>query len=142
MHLLRRLVVSLVVGAVGAPLFAAEPPKNEMVTMFLVLLKKGPAWGGAETSESKAIQEGHMANILALRKAKKLVLAGPMGDSGDIRGLFLFRVATIEEAKELTAADPAVKAGRLVAEVHPWWVDERVLPEAGMHCQSVPPPQE
>ena len=83
-----------------------------------------------------------MANILALWKAKKLVLAGPMGDNGDIRGLFLFRVATIEEAKELTAADPAVKAGRLVAEVHPWWVDQRVLPDAGMHCRSVPPPQE
>ena len=33
-----------------------------------------------------------MANILALWQAKKLVLAGPMGDNGDIRGLFLFRV--------------------------------------------------
>ena len=124
----------------ASPLVAAEPPKSTMGTVFLVLLKKGPAWGAAETSESHALQEAHMANIRAMWQAKKLILAGPLGDDGDIRGLFLLQVGTLEEAKALAEGDPAVKAGRLAAEVHPWWVEKQALPQAGMYCQSVPPP--
>ena len=56
-----------------------------MGKFHLVLLKKGPAWTAERTEQTKAIQEGHMANIDAMWKAKKLVLAGPMGDDGDTR---------------------------------------------------------
>ena len=76
-----------------------------------------------------------MANIRALWQARKLVIAGPLGDDGDLRGIFVFDVATLDEAKALVASDPAVKAGRLVAEIHPWWVERRALPEAGKYCQ-------
>ncbi len=31
------------------------------------------------------------------------------------------RVPTKERAEELAAMNPAVKAGRLVMEIHPWW---------------------
>ncbi len=31
------------------------------------------------------------------------------------------RVPTKEGAEELAAMNPAVKAGRLVMEIHPWW---------------------
>jgi hypothetical protein len=34
----------------------------------------------------------------------------------------------LEEAKALTASDPAVQAGRLAMEIHPWMVPEGVLP--------------
>ena len=30
-------------------------------------------------------------------------------------------MATVEEARALTEKDPAVKAGRLVMELHPWY---------------------
>lgn len=118
---------------------AAEEEKPQMTTMFLVLLKKGPAWTSEKTPETKAIQEGHMANIGRLWKEGKLAVAGPLGDNGDIRGIFVFQVATLEEARALTDTDPAIKAGRLVAEIHPWWVDRRALPQAGKYCQSVDP---
>jgi uncharacterized protein YciI len=141
MTLLRPSVVTCVVaaafGLVGArPL----PGGSNMGIVYLVLLKKGPAWSPLESAETQALQEAHMANIRAMWAAKKLIIAGPLGDSGEIRGIFLFQVGSSEEARNLAEADPAVKAGRLVAEIHPWWVEKRALPEAGSYCQSVAPP--
>jgi uncharacterized protein YciI len=125
------------VAALSAAVPAAE--HGQMGTVYLVLLKKGPAWTAAETPETPAIQEGHMANIRAMWAAKKLIVAGPLGDDGDTRGVFVFQVGTLEEAKSLTQADPAIKAGRLVAEIHPWWVEKRALPAAGSYCQGATP---
>ncbi len=131
------LVLALVAAAFANPLLASDGAKSSMGTVYLVLLKKGPAWGAKDTPESKAIQDAHMANIKAMWQAKKLILAGPVGGDGDLRGIFLLQVGSLEEAKALAATDPAVKAGALTAEVLPWWVETRVLPEAGKYCQSV-----
>jgi uncharacterized protein YciI len=133
-------VASVVCGAatawsVSAP--AGEP--SQMGTVYLVLLKRGPASTAQETPETRALQEAHMANIRALWKAKKLIVAGPMGDTGEIRGVFVFQASTLEEATSLAASDPAVKAGRLVAEIHPWWVEKRVFPAAGSYCDATTP---
>ena len=51
----------------------------------------------------------------------QLVLAGPFLDDGDIRGIYIFAVQSIEEAEELTSSDPAIQAGRLVMELRPWY---------------------
>lgn len=118
-----------------SPAASAAPPAPGMAEFFLVLLKKGPAWTAERTDATRAIQEGHMANIRALWQAKKLVIAGPMGDDGDTRGVFVFQAASRAEALALTEQDPAVKAGRLVPEVHSWWVEKRALPEAGAYCR-------
>ena len=110
-----------------------------MGEFFLVLLKKGPAWTAERTDRTKAIQEAHMANIKALWEAKKLVIAGPMGDDGDTRGVFVFQAASRAEAVALAESDPAIKAGRLVPEIHSWWVEKRALPEAGAYCRPAVP---
>jgi uncharacterized protein YciI len=125
--------------ALGAAAAVPAPEASQMSTVYLVLLKKGPAWTAQKTPETQAIQEGHMANIKAMWAAKKLIVAGPMDDDGDTRGVFVFQVGTLEEAKALTQADPAVKAGRLVAEIHPWWVETRALPAAGSYCRAATP---
>ncbi len=51
----------------------------------------------------------------------KLVLAGPFMDEGDLRGIYIFNVTTIEEAQSLTETDPAIQAGSLVMELKPWY---------------------
>ena len=132
------LGLAMVVGGVTARP-APTPEPNQMGVVYLVLLKKGPAWSSEQTPATRAVQEGHMANIRAMWAAKKLIVAGPMGDDGDVRGIFLFQVSTLEEATALAASDPAIKAGRLVAEIHPWWVEKRALPAAGSYCEATTP---
>jgi len=96
-----------------------------MRTYTLVLLKRGPAWSPDETLATKQIFEGHMANIRAMGKAGKLVLAGPLdapaGDPAAYAGLFVLDVASEAEARGLLANDPAVQSGRLVPELRSWY---------------------
>ncbi|MFH1119721.1 MAG: YciI family protein [Bacteroidota bacterium] len=97
-----------------------EPDPEEMTGYFMVFLKTGPDRSHDSLTTAK-IQEGHMAHIMQTAKNKKLLLAGPFLDKGDLRGIFILDVATMEEAIELTNQDPAVKAGRLTIEIHPWY---------------------
>ena len=102
----------------------------QMKTHYLVFLKKGPnrKEGDDKTPEVQELQKAHIANINRLAEMKKLVVAGPFGDDGDLRGIFVFRVASLAEAQELCDTDPMVKIGRLVVELHPWQVPEGVIP--------------
>lgn len=93
----------------------------EMTTYYVGFLFRGPKWTPEDTPETRKLQEEHMANIRKMGEAGKLVIAGPFMDGGDLRGLYVFRVATPEEAKALVESDPAVKAGRLRFELHPWF---------------------
>ena len=45
------------------------------------------------------------------------------GDHGDraLAGIFILRVDSMEAAKAAVDTDPAVKAGRFVYEIVPWW---------------------
>ncbi|MCA0445052.1 MAG: YciI family protein [Bacteroidetes bacterium] len=97
------------------------PQPETMRTYYMVFLKKGPNWTPEKTEETAKIQAGHMAHIQKMADSKKLLLAGPFMDNQEIRGIFVFKVDTMEEAKALTDEDPAVKAGRLIMEIHPWY---------------------
>src|SRR5262245_8038444 len=136
---MRSIVMSVVVGALAgfavlapvaaqspAPAAPARPPSTgpggyEMTTYYVGLLSRGPNYSAEDTPERRAIQEGHLANIQRLAEEGKLLLAGPFTDGGELRGLFVFQVASLEEAKALCDTDPAVKAGRLRVELHPWY---------------------
>lgn len=100
----------------------------KMNTFYLAFLKKGPNRTEKETPEVQELQKAHLANIQRLAKLGKIVAAGPFGDDGDLRGIFVFRVSSLEEAQELCATDPMIKVGRLAAELHPWQVPEGILP--------------
>ncbi len=92
---------------------------SQMKTYYMAFLKRGP-YQPTDTAEINHIQAAHMAHIQKMAKDGKLVIAGPFLDNTDLRGIFIFDVASLEEAKALTEADPAVKAGKLIMELHPW----------------------
>lgn len=101
---------------------------QKMMTAYLAFLVRGEKWTPEKTPQTEAIQKAHLENINKLAEMKKLVVAGPFGDNGTLRGIFVFRVNSIEEARELAATDPAVQAGRLALQIHPWVVPEGILP--------------
>ena len=105
----------------------SETPQK-MMTAYLAFLVRGEKWTPERTPQTEEIQKAHLANIGRLAKMKKLVVAGPFGDNGNLRGIFVFRVNSLEEARSLTLTDPAVQAGRLALDLHPWLVPEGILP--------------
>jgi uncharacterized protein YciI len=91
-----------------------------MKKYVMAFLKAGPVRNQDSATAAK-LQAAHLANIRRMAEAGKLVIAGPFLDENDIRGIYIFNVESIEEARALTSTDPAVKAGRLVMELHPWY---------------------
>jgi uncharacterized protein YciI len=101
---------------------------NKMTTAYLGFLRRGAKWTAEKTPATQELQKAHLANINRLAEMKKLVVAGPFGDDTSLRGVFVFRVASIDEARALAETDPAVQAGRLAIDMHPWLVPEGILP--------------
>ena len=95
---------------------------------YLGFLYRGDKWTPEKTPATEELQKAHLANIYRLAETKTLVVAGPFGDDTPLRGIFVFRVASIDEARELAATDPAIQAGRLKIDMHPWVVPEGILP--------------
>lgn len=91
-----------------------------MKNYVIAFLKAGPV----KLTDSLAraeLQKAHLKNITRLADEGKLIIAGPFMDDQPLRGIFIFDVSTIEEARQLTSTDPAIKAGTLVMELHPWY---------------------
>jgi uncharacterized protein YciI len=108
----------------------------------LVILKTGPT-PVAKGEKRDAMFAGHFANIERLAKEGKLTLAGPFEENADgWRGLFLFAVATVEEARALTATDPVIVNGEMVAEFHPWYGSAAVMLLPGLRKQVTPPKED
>jgi uncharacterized protein YciI len=87
----------------------------------MVMLYTGKKANKIPKDQVPKLMEGHMANINRLAKEGKLLVAGPMDDDTDLQGIFILDCESVDEAKLLVDTDPAVAAGRLRAEYHPWW---------------------
>jgi uncharacterized protein YciI len=106
--------------------------QNGMRSYVLVVLKTGPnkVAAGKERDDMFA---GHFANIKRLATEGKLALAGPFDGSEGWRGLFIFAVSDIEEAKQLTATDPVIIKGEMIAEYHKWYGSAALMEVARLH---------
>ena len=91
-----------------------------MKRYVIAFLKRGPN-RDLDSLVAAELQRAHLDNIGRLAEEGKLALAGPFLDDGDLRGIYVFNVSTVEEAAELTATDPAIQTGSLVMELHPWY---------------------
>jgi uncharacterized protein YciI len=86
----------------------------------LVILKTGPT-RVPDGPDRDAMFRGHFANINRLADQGKLVVAGPLDGVDGWRGLYVFAVADLDEARALVAGDPVVQRGEMVAEFHAWY---------------------
>jgi uncharacterized protein YciI len=100
--------------------------ENGMQAYYIGFLSRGERWTSEQTEQTRALQAGHMQHIQDMAKSGKLLIAGPfMYEASDtdqnLRGIFIFDVATLEQAQALATEDPSVKAGRLKIEFRKWY---------------------
>jgi uncharacterized protein YciI/thioredoxin-related protein len=91
-----------------------------MKKYYFCFLKRGPT-RNQDSVTVMELQKAHLSHLDKLAADGKIAIAGPFDDDGEIRGILIFTVESAEEAERLANNDPAVKAGRLTAEIHPWW---------------------
>jgi uncharacterized protein len=89
----------------------------------LVLLRRPASAPDYPDEELERIQREHLAYHAALREAGHVVTNGPVSEQPDpsLRGLAFYRTGSLERSRQLAEDDPAVRAGRLAAEVMTWY---------------------
>jgi len=98
----------------------AEKPKQFIYVLHLVpRLHDDKAW----TVEDKAAVDRHLANFKAAVQSGQLILAGRTKEPGDKTfGIAIFEAADEAAALKFMETDPAVVAGVMTAELHPFAV--------------------
>ncbi|MBK7668580.1 MAG: hypothetical protein IPJ32_15305 [Sphingobacteriaceae bacterium] len=97
------------------------------------ILKTGPA-NITDKAKKDSLFAGHMKNIGRLADEGKLAVAGPfMKNDRHYRGIYIFNVATIKEAEELTMTDPAIKAGVFIVELTEWYGSASLMATPELH---------
>ena len=94
--------------------------EHGMRQYVLVILKTGPT-PMPRGKQRDEMFKGHFANIQRLADQGKLALAGPFDGVDGWRGMFIFAVKDIAEAKLLTATDPVIANGEMIAEYHEYY---------------------
>jgi uncharacterized protein len=103
----------------------------------LVLLILRPDAPAQTEDEANALQDAHLAFRAELRDQGYLIGGGPLIDQDDesLRGISVMAVDPAR-ARELSEADPAVRAGRLAVQVMTWMV-----PAGNVRFDNVPTPR-
>lgn len=97
------------------------------------ILKTGPA-NITDKVKKDSLFAGHMKNIGRLADEGKLAVAGPfMKNDRQYRGIYIFNVATIAEAEQLTQTDPAIKAGVFIVELTEWYGSASLMATPEIH---------
>jgi uncharacterized protein YciI len=99
----------------------------------LVLLRRPVAATAYDEQTLERIQSEHVAYHAKLREDRYVVTNGPVLDQADesLRGLTFYRTGSLEQARRLAEADPAVRAGRLAVEVMRWYCPAGTMVEPG-----------
>ncbi len=88
--------------------------------IWLLLLKRGPR-RDQPSDEVDRLKAAHLRHLFTLQERGQLTLFGPVEGDRTVRGIGVLIVETRAEAEALMADDPMVLAGRLRAEVRPWF---------------------
>jgi uncharacterized protein YciI len=85
--------------------------------MFLVTYRPGPSWLPGKPLSQQPLAE-HFKYMVSLYAKGAMKFAGPFTD--DTGGAGVLEAASKDEVEALVTGDPAVIAGVLAYEIHPW----------------------
>jgi uncharacterized protein YciI len=114
-------------GGAGAPR-TAEPP-TEFDTYQFVMLRRPEGRPGIDDEMADRLQGQHLGHLAGMKEAGYLKVAGPLDDQPDNtwRGICVYQVGSLQEARRLAELDPAVRAGHLTADVMNWHTPKGAL---------------
>lgn len=102
----------LLIGALAQGQTTDAPPV-ELLNLYAVEIRTGPAWDAAKPSHEQAFFKEHSANLKRLRDAGQLVLGARYAD----KGLVIVQARSQAEARALIDADPAMRERVFVYEL-------------------------
>ncbi len=98
-----------------------------MITYYFALLKAGPKRSPVRVQKQPRFRRRIWRTSRRWRR-RESGHRRPLHKRQRYAGVFVFKVSSLDEAKALAEADPAVKAGDLAFEIHPWWFPRGSLP--------------
>ena len=103
--------------------------RDSLITYQVAVLRTGPQSTATQTPAVAKIQMEHVQGIFRRLASGEMAIAGPLfgGPDTSLAGICVFR-GDSATAHRLAHDDPAVKAGRLVVEMHPWMCAYGTMP--------------
>jgi len=102
-------------------------PRDSMVTFDWVMLHRGRKYDSRPTPAVEKLVRQHFEYTEKLRADGRLVFAGAIEGTGDLRGVLVMQgdSATVARAAN---DDPAVRAGRFAPAILRWWTAWGTIP--------------
>jgi uncharacterized protein len=103
----------------------AQEPKAVKPQQFIYVLRLVPRLhaDSAWTKEDNAVLERHFVRFQQAARSGQLILAGRTSEPGDKTfGIAIFEASDEDAARKFMESDPAVVAGLMTAELHPFAV--------------------
>ena len=102
--------------------YVDETTKDTIIMQqyFMVFLKSGPVRSQNE-EEVELLHDEHLQYLSKMYELGYVDVSGSIVEKATIRDITIYNVPTLKMADSLAKADPMVKNGNLIVEVHPWW---------------------
>jgi len=110
--------VRLIALVFALTLAAGSAMADGAASLYVFIYRQGPAWQADKPMRAQPAMREHGAYMKKLFDSGVSFAAGPTTDTPG--GLVIVRAATLEDAKALMAADPGVRSGMFLGEVHAW----------------------
>lgn len=110
------LLLALTLACAPAPA-QPEPAPAPPRQLFLFLYSPGPAWRTGRPMREQDLRDHAAYHARLLREGRGFAGGGFVGEEG---GLAIVRAASLEEARAMLAADPAIRNGVFIADLRQW----------------------
>ena len=113
----------------GEPDFPVAEPPREFDAYELVILRSPEGRPEIDEATAERLQGQHLGHLAAMKDSGLLMVAGPLDDQPDEswRGICLYRVGSLAEARRLAELDPAVGAARFRVDVMNFYTEKGAI---------------